>query len=844
MKALRKNEILIYVFSFLIPVFLVSVFFALEHIYPFGDESLLVWDMNRQYISFYSYLKTILGGRNDLLYSFSKTLGGDMPGLSAYYLHNPLLLILLLFPGGKTAVGIEAVFVLQLAISGLSCSVLLNKRYGCSPYSLIFSTAYAFCSFVFAYIANQQFFSVFMILPLVLFLFLEVVEKQRLKPAFTLALFLAVWMNYYQAYMVIIFLGIVYLGRLIVDIKAIRALKDVILCIGEAVMLDAFSLIPTVIALKGQKSTSGADFGFYRKFQLSSLPAALYSGALRNDLLPQIYCSLIVIICAITYFFLKEIRIREKASAVFVIALLSGSMCINTIDAVWHGFNNPQGIPWRYSYMLSLTLVVLGYRACLLVKKEITVFAAGALFAAGCVILAISQSPYIDRERLIINTAGIIVLSALLAIRPSIKKKGGKMVLALLIVISFADLIYDSCVVFAYLNDRVTEDEKTNISSFEKSYDEIGRAYEKVREADGGLFRTEKTFEYSMNDPMLFDMPGLSHSSSCERIDVRHFMDRMGFCDTGLYASYQGGSTAFADSILGVRYIISQWDELEKDYTHIDDTGKYHIFRNEAAAPLAFLTDPSVADIDAEAGNTFEFQNAAAKTVIDRDLFIKADSEKPFAENAAPDEDGIYRRTGEGDAFLVYDIDITEEYPLYMFFDAPFSGYSEVFVNDTSWGPYFSETHWNVLCAGTYGMGEKVRIRLRIPEEGLSVDEACFYYEDMDALRLWSDTIREKNRNSTEIQRLSGSHLKFDVSSSEGDLLFISVPYDRGWHIRLDGRETESERVMGILTGVRMTSGNHEIEMRYIPPGLIAGIAVSLAGIILMMITIKKDRSV
>ncbi len=844
MNSKQKKEILIYCFSFLIPVFLLMIFFAFGHIYPFGDESLLVWDMNRQYISCYSYLKTVLGGQNDLFYSFSKTLGGDMPGLAAYYLHDPLLLILFLFPGGKIAVGIEAVFVLQLAVSGLSCSVLLNRRYGCDMGSLIFSTAYSFCSFVFAYIANQLFFTVLMILPLVLFLFLEVTENRRYKPAFTLTLFLAVWMNYYQAYMVIIFLATVFLGRLIIDHRTIKALKDTVFCIGIAVMLDAFSLIPTVIALKGQKSTSGADFGFYRKFSPAAFPAALYSGALRNDLLPQIYCSLAVIICVITFFLLKEIRIREKAAALFVIAVLSASMCINTIDAVWHGFNNPQGIPWRYSYMLSLTFSVLGYRAFLLMKKEIPVLISGALFAAECVILAINKSPYIDRERLIINTAAIVVLTALLAIRPSFKKKGGKLIFSLLLVITFADLVYDSRVVFAYLNDRVTEDEKTNISAFESSYNDISRAYESVREKDGDLYRTEKTFEYSMNDPMLFDMPGLSHSSSCERIDVRHFMARMGFCDTGLYAAYEGGSTAFADSVLGVRYLIGEWDELEKDYSCIGDTGKYYIFKNENAAPIAFLTDPAIADIDAEAGNIFEFQNSAAKTLIDRNMFIKADVRPVYAENAVAGEDGIFRKTGEEDAFLVFDIDVTEEYPLYMYFDAPFSGYSEVFVNDASWGPYFSETHWKVLCAGTYGKGETVSIRLKVPDDGLSIDEACFYYEDMDALKQWADTVREKNRDNSDIQRLSSSHLKFEVSASEDDLLFVSVPYDRGWHISVDGQETESEKVMGILTGVRMTSGKHEIEMRYIPPGLMIGVIVSLAGIILMFIVNKKDRSV
>ena len=151
MKDNKRNKILIYSLAFIIPLFMTIIFFLLCHIYPFGDESLLVWDMNRQYISYYSYLKTILNGSNDIFYTFSKTLGGDVPGFAAYYLHDPLLLILLLFPGDKIVIGIETVLALHLAFAGLSCSVLLNRRYGYDPASLVFSTAYPFCSFIFAF---------------------------------------------------------------------------------------------------------------------------------------------------------------------------------------------------------------------------------------------------------------------------------------------------------------------------------------------------------------------------------------------------------------------------------------------------------------------------------------------------------------------------------------------------------------------------------------------------------------------------------------------------------------------------------------------------------------------
>ena len=320
-------------------------------------------------------------------------------------------------------------------------------------------------------------------------------------------------------------------------------------------------------------------------------------------------------------------------------------------------------------------------------------------------------------------------------------------------------------------------------------------------------------------------------------------MQRMGFRDTGLYACYAGGSTAFADSFLGVRYLLSQWDSLEKGYTLADNTEKYYIFRNENAMPLAYLYDPEIADIDPEEGNTFELQNAVAGAVLDGEMFIKADAGPAEPVNAVYEGEGTYRRTGDEDAFIFYDIAITEEKPLYMYFDAPFTGYSEVFVNDESWGSYFTETHWNVLCAGTFRKGDRVRIGLKIIEDELAVDEACFYYEDMDALKEWHDKLQEKNRYNSDIKRISSSHLKLDVNSEKDDMLFVSIPYDRGWHITVDGEKAESEKVLGVLTGVRLNKGKHSIDMRYVPRGLLVGTIISLAGIVLLIISNKKGRS-
>ena len=128
-KKIGKSEAAIFACAFIIPFLCMMVFWALCGIYPFGSSSILTGDMDVEFVNFYAYFNNTLKTNNDWSYMLTKTLGGDFPGLAAFQLHDPLLFILLLFPGEKIALGIELMFTLQVSIAGLSASILLNRRY-------------------------------------------------------------------------------------------------------------------------------------------------------------------------------------------------------------------------------------------------------------------------------------------------------------------------------------------------------------------------------------------------------------------------------------------------------------------------------------------------------------------------------------------------------------------------------------------------------------------------------------------------------------------------------------------------------------------------------------------
>ena len=62
------------------------------------------------------------------------------------------------------------------------------------------------------------------------------------------------------------------------------------------------------------------------------------------------------------------------------------------------------------------------------------------------------------------------------------------------------------------------------------------------------------------------------------------------------------------------------------------------------------------------------------------------------------------------------------------------------------------------------------------------------------------------------------NYLKGDIKSNKDGLLYLSVPYSKGWTIKIDGKETEFTKANSAFIGVPITKGSHVIEMTYVTP--------------------------
>ena len=94
----KRNRRLGLFAAFALPCLLMYTVYFLFGVFPFGRESVLVLDLNAQYVYFFGALRNALHGDGSLLYSFSRAAGGEFLGIFAYYLSSPLSWIVALFP--------------------------------------------------------------------------------------------------------------------------------------------------------------------------------------------------------------------------------------------------------------------------------------------------------------------------------------------------------------------------------------------------------------------------------------------------------------------------------------------------------------------------------------------------------------------------------------------------------------------------------------------------------------------------------------------------------------------------------------------------------------------------
>lgn len=151
-KIYQKYKCLIYIVLVAALMFLIQMIVC--KVYPFGEKSMIAGDIAGQYIPFWEYMKNCLFGRDSILFSFGKGLGGNMIGIWAYYLMSPYNIIFLLFSNYWVTEEIVVVTGLKIVSCAITMYFFLREKVSNKWILAILSLSYAFCGYNISYQMN------------------------------------------------------------------------------------------------------------------------------------------------------------------------------------------------------------------------------------------------------------------------------------------------------------------------------------------------------------------------------------------------------------------------------------------------------------------------------------------------------------------------------------------------------------------------------------------------------------------------------------------------------------------------------------------------------------------
>lgn len=86
-------------------------------------------------------------------------------------------------------------------------------------------------------------------------------------------------------------------------------------------------------------------------------------------------------------------------------------------------------------------------------------------------------------------------------------------------------------------------------------------------------------------------------------------------------------------------------------------------------------------------------------------------------------------------------------------------------------------------------------------------------------------------RGTVAVVAETNTSVTLRASMVSGGLVVLNDRLAPGWHVEVDGRSVDAVRVNGVMRGVVVPRGTHEIVWRYAAPGLRAGAVTSLVGL-------------
>ncbi|HOO25648.1 MAG TPA: YfhO family protein [Clostridiales bacterium] len=857
---IRENKF-VYLAFFVAAFIMLCVYYAFNLI-PFGDKTILRMDLYHQYGPLFAELYERLVGGRSLIYSWNSGLGGSFLGNFLNYLSSPFSLLVLVFGHQNVPEAIAAIILLKAAFSSASFAYYLKKSQGVNDASIAaFGVLYAFSGFFIAYYWNVMWLDAMVFFPLVM-LGIEYIIHKRKPLLFIFSLTYVMLTSYYMAFMTSLFSILYFLltyfsnydfGSLydtdnverenlgffkrLFRSRFLRSGISFTVSALTAALLAAVALIPVYYVLQACSATDNPfpkDYkSYFNIFDFLANHLAAIEPTIRSsgtDVLPNVYSGIAALLLVPLFLYSKTISIKEKIAHVGILAFIFFSFNINYANFVWHAFHFPNDLPYRFSFMYSFILLVMAYKTFVRLKEfeARQILSVGIALVMAVVIIQKVGSKNVDEVTVITSIAFAVLYTMLFAMHN--RQRFSAVAFAFLMLFSFSA---ESLI--ASTDHYSMNQSKQNYASDLPDFQLIKKKLDEIE--NGVFYRMELTSLRTRMDPCWYDYNGVSTFSSMAYEKVSNLQSHLGMAGNYINSYTYNPQTPIYNAMHGLKYIVNNSESIEMNevfYNSLFTKGKFTAHKNLYYLPLAYTVDSSVLDWEHDQSNPFEVQS---------DYFEKATGlETPFTKIAISDAsyhnveemysgfdtgDFYYNKIvkgSDGGVTFYFTPEETQSYYIYV----KGSNIGRVSISSPEKSFTHNDDRDSIIDLGICNEGEEVTIDLPI-EKGDSGSFSLYIY-GFDTAK-FAEGYDKLSRGKINITQSQDTYISGTFSAIGGDILYTSIPFDKGWSVVLNGEKLADSEIVtigGAFLGVKVKQdGPNTVEFKYEPVGLKLGAYIS-----------------
>lgn len=818
-------------------ILILNIMFAALVISIMMINGSMVWgsetDWLNQHFTIPEYFRTRFYDTGDLFPDFALQLGGgqNIYNFAYYGLMNPLYLPAYLMPWVTMAEYIQVISLISVDVSCIMCYYLMKKHFS-SRMSFLLSIMFMCCApLIFHSHRHIMFVNYF---PFLFAVLLAVSERDRVKnrTIIILSSYCILCSSFYYSIsafaVIIIYSAFIFLrsdSKLSFS-KLIEKMIPKIGCLFLGGLLAGILWLPTFATLiSGREKSSSIVNVLKLLIPTINLQYLLYS--------PYSLGANFIAVAAV----IVMLKYGDKASKLLSIIFV-GLVCCPIIIYVCNGtmyIDSKVLIPF-----FPLLIILCGEFFEMLFLRKVNVITTVIMLAVITAVSVIFNACEVKLNLVLILNAAIVAVSIL--IFSKIRKRS-------IVLIPTAVFSVMSCLVVNSFDTFVSEEKLESVYS-----EDVQELVDKITASDNSFYR----FANNANaGPTVNAVYGANYCtpniySSVTNTDYRNFrfneLSSENSCRNNAI-QIQPNNVIF-DVMMSCKYRISKSSSLMLGEKFEDKDGEYYLFSNENALPVGYASSSILSEESYSKLGYAEKAEALLENIV-----VPEGSSLPSIPNNTQRLDTAYSVTGDTSKIKLvngaYEVDSTENFSLTVNLSEPIndklimlklhadnrigdkSERNDVWISVSGVKNKLSSPDWkynNKNYDFTYALSSTEPVESLVFE----FSKGNYIVSDFEAYTLDSSVIENASENKDEFiinhDESNGDLISGKISVTNNGWFNLSIPYDKGFEIYVDGIKTKYFKTNTAFIGFPIESGEHSISIKYTAPLRTAGIIMTVIG--------------